>query len=216
MLSLSESFALLESYELPVAKYVILRDLHDVSRTRELGFPLVLKLDSPDITHKTEAGGVRVGIASEEELSRAMREMTSSVKEKFPSARIYGFIAQEMLRGAHEVIIGGLNDGQFGPVVAFGIGGILVEVLKDVSFEIAPITQEEALELIRRIKSYRVLEGYRGLPRANIELLATVISKASFMFSQLSSVVSEMDLNPTFVASDWVKIADARFKLSVE
>lgn len=215
LLSLSESFSLLESYGLPVARYILLRGPEEAVKARELGFPLVLKLDSPDVTHKTEAGGVKVGITSEEELSEAMKEMLHTVKEKAPNARVYGFVVQEMLRNAHEVIIGGLNDEQFGPVVAFGIGGILVEVLKDVVFEIAPVTPEEALELVRRIKGFRILEGYRGLPKANIELLAEVISKASFMFSQLSSVVSEMDLNPTFVSSDWVKIADARFKVNV-
>ncbi len=213
-LSLSESLMLLESYNLPVARYVVIKGPEEVSKVGSIGFPVVLKVDSPDIVHKTEVGAVKVGLSSEIELSKAMTEMLSSIKQKFPGARINGFVVQEMVQKAHEVIIGGLRDEQFGPVIAFGIGGILVEVLKDVVFEIAPLTYEDALELIRKIKGYRILEGYRGLPRANLEMLAETISRASIMFSELSNVVSEMDLNPTFVSSDWVKIADARFKLS--
>ncbi|WP_460025864.1 acetate--CoA ligase family protein [Infirmifilum sp. SLHALR2] len=214
LLSLSESLALLESYGLPVARYITLKRPEEAAKAVSLGFPVVLKLDSPDIVHKTEAGAVRTGIGSEVELRQAMDEMLSSVRQRYPEARVYGFVVQEMVQKAHEVIIGGLRDEQFGPVIAFGIGGILVEVLKDVVFEIAPVSYEDALEIIKRIKGYRILEGYRGLPRANIELLAETISRASLMFSELSTTVSEMDLNPTFVSSEWVKIADARFKLS--
>lgn len=215
ILSLSESLRLVESYELPVVKYVYLKTPEESSKARDLNFPVVLKADSPDIVHKTEAGAVKVGIKTEDELKRSMNEMLHNIRQKNPNARVDGFVVQEMVQGAHEVIIGGLKDEQFGPVVAFGIGGILVEVLKDVVFEIAPISYEQALDMIRRIKGFKLLEGYRGLPKANVDLLAQVISKASLMFSQLSSVVTEMDLNPTFVSSDWVKIADARFKLTV-
>uniref|UniRef100_A0A7C1P2I2 Acetyl-CoA synthetase n=1 Tax=Thermofilum pendens TaxID=2269 RepID=A0A7C1P2I2_THEPE len=212
-LTLSESLEVLKLYGLPVARYAFLRGPEDVQAAEEVGYPLVLKLDSPDITHKTEVGGVVVGINSPEELKRSIEEMARALRSKAPGARVKGFVVQELVRNAHEVIIGGLNDVQFGPVIAFGLGGIFVEVLKDVVFELAPVSVDEALRMIQRIKGYRLLEGYRGLEKANIALLAETISKASIMFSELSPYVEEMDLNPTFVSSSWVKIADARFKL---
>ncbi|MFZ8855319.1 MAG: acetate--CoA ligase family protein [Thermofilaceae archaeon] len=212
-LSLSESLEVLKLYGLPVVRYAFLRGPEDVQAAEKIGYPLVLKLDSPDITHKTEVGGVRVGVSSPEELKRNMEEMLQAARSRAPGARVKGFVVQELVKNAHEVIIGGLNDVQFGPVIAFGLGGIFVEVLKDVVFELAPVSVDEALRMVQRIKGYRLLEGYRGLEKANLELLAETISKASVMFSELSPYVEEMDLNPTFVSSSWVKIADARFKL---
>jgi acyl-CoA synthetase (NDP forming) len=212
-LSLSESLEVLKLYGLPVVRYAFLRGPEDVQAAEEIGYPLVLKLDSPDITHKTEVGGVKVGVSSPEELKRNMEEMLQAARSRAPGARVKGFVVQELVKNAHEVIIGGLNDVQFGPVIAFGLGGIFVEVLKDVVFELAPVSVDEALRMVQRIKGYRLLEGYRGLEKANLELLAETISKASVMFSELSPYVEEMDLNPTFVSSSWVKIADARFKL---
>lgn len=214
-LSLSESLTILEAYGLPVASYVAIRTPEEVHAAEKLGYPLVLKLDSPDIIHKTEAGAVKVGIKSAEELRESISEMLSRVRSSNPSARIMGFIAQEQIQKAHEVIIGGLNDPQFGPIIVFGLGGIFVEILKDVVFDVAPVSKEEALEMIRKIKGYKLLEGYRGLEKANFDLLAGTISKASQMFSDLSAYVDEMDLNPTFVSGSWVKIVDARFKLRV-
>ncbi len=212
-LSLSESLEVLKLYGLPVVRCAFLRGPEDVQAAEEIGYPLVLKLDSPDITHKTEVGGVKVGVSSPEELKRSMEEMLQAARSRAPGARVKGFVVQELVKNAHEVIIGGLNDVQFGPVIAFGLGGIFVEVLKDVVFELAPVSVDEALRMVQRIKGYRLLEGYRGLEKANLELLAETISKASVMFSELSPYVEEMDLNPTFVSSSWVKIADARFKL---
>lgn len=213
---MSESLDILRAFGLPVAKYVVIRSPDEVSAAEEVGYPLVLKLDSPDIVHKTEVGGVRVGVRSPDELRENMENMLSQVRSLNPNARVNGFVAQELLRNAHEVIIGGLNDQQFGPLIVFGLGGIFVEILKDVVFELAPVNVEEALGMIRKIKGYRLLEGYRGLEKANFELLAETISKASHMFSELSPHVEEMDLNPTFVGSSWVKIADARFKLRTQ
>ena len=213
-LSLSESFRVLEAYGLPVAKYAVLRGVEDVHLADSIGYPLVLKLDSPDITHKTEVGGVKVGVASAEELRSSMEDMLSRVRSLQPGARVAGFIVQELVKGAHEVIIGGLNDAQFGPLVVFGLGGVFVEILRDVVFELAPVSVEEALEMIKRIRGYRLLEGYRGLGRANLKLLAETISRASLMFSELSPYVEEMDLNPTFVSDSWIKVVDARFKLA--
>lgn len=212
-LSLSESLEVLRAYELPVVKYAFIKSLDDISAAERVGYPLVLKIDSPDVVHKTEFGGVKVGIQSPEELRKSIEDMLSRVRSTNPEARVTGFVVQELVRNAHEVIIGGLNDAQFGPLIVFGLGGIFVEVLRDVVFDLAPITSEEALGMIKKIKGFKLLEGYRGLEKANIDRLAETISRASVMFSELSPYVEEMDLNPTFVSSSWVKIADARFKL---
>jgi acyl-CoA synthetase (NDP forming) len=212
-LSLLESFRILEHYGLPLARYIYVPAGAEIKSIGNLSFPVVLKVDSPDIVHKTEFGAVKANIESLDELKAAAKLMRQRIMEKDPRARISGYIVQEQVSNAHEVIIGGLNDEQFGPVIAFGLGGILVEVLKDVVFDIAPITPEQAQELIRKIKGYQVLEGYRGLPRANTKLLSEVLSRASQMFAENSSYIKEMDLNPTFISSEWVKIADARFTL---
>lgn len=212
-LSLAESLRLLEEYGLPVAKYVYVKSEEELGKRLPMGFPVVLKVDSPDILHKTEFGGVKVGIRSMEELRSEIANMRENILAKKPEARINGFVIQEMVQEGYEVIIGGINDEQFGPVVAFGLGGIFVEVLKDVVFEIAPVTEEQALDMIRRIKGYTILEGYRGRKPADLQLLAQTISKASNLFAELSPHFQEADLNPTFVSDKWVKIVDARFKL---
>jgi len=213
ILSLVESFKLLEEYDLPVAKYVYIRSEEELDKRLPVDFPVVLKVDSPDISHKTEFGGVKVGIKSLEELKSEIAKMRETILAKKPEACIRGFVIQEMIQEGYEVLIGGLNDEQFGPVIAFGLGGIFVEVLKDVVFEIAPVTEEQALEMIKRIKGYKILEGYRGQKPANLQLLAQTISKASNLFADLSPYFQEADLNPTFVSDQWVKIVDARFKL---
>ncbi|AJB42423.1 MULTISPECIES: acetate--CoA ligase family protein [Thermofilum] len=212
-LSLLEAFEVIESYGLPLARYIYIKEGDEIKDIRDLSFPVVLKADSPDIVHKTELGAVKANIRSLDELKTAISQMRQKILEKNPAVKIRGYIVQEQVSNAHEVIIGGLNDEQFGPVVAFGLGGIFVEILKDVVFDIAPITIAQAQELILKIKGYQILEGYRGLPKANIKLLAEVLSKASQMFAENAKYIKEMDLNPTFVSSEWVKIADARFAL---
>lgn len=214
-LSLSESLRLLEDNGIPVARYVTLSGPEDAERAAKLGFPLVLKIDSPDVLHKSDVGGVRVGIRSLEELRRAAREILDSVKAAVPGARIYGLVAQEMLSEGYELFIGGINDRQFGPVVAFGLGGVFVEVLRDVAFDLAPLTPEEARRLIEQPRGARLLHGYRGRPPANLDLLARVVSRFSELIYGLDGVFEEADLNPTYAWRDWVKVVDARFKLRV-
>jgi len=214
-LSLSESLRLLEDNGIPVARYVTLSGPEDAERAAQLGFPLVLKIDSPDVIHKSDVGGVRVGIRSIEELREAAREMLEAVRAAAPGARIYGLVAQEMLSEGYELFIGGINDKQFGPVVAFGLGGVFVEVLRDVAFDLAPLTPEEARLLIERPRGSKLLHGYRGRPPADIDLLARVVSRFSELIYELRDVFEEADLNPTYAWRDWVKVVDARFKLRV-
>ena len=130
-----------------------------VSISKDFGFPVVLKIASPDITHKSDAGGVKVGLKNEAEVSKAYQEIMTSVKQRFPEARIDGVSVQNMARPGTEIIIGMTKDPQFGPVLMFGLGGIWVEVLKDVSFRIVPLTRYDASAMIKEIRGAALLKG---------------------------------------------------------
>ena len=183
-----------------------------VSISQKIGFPVVLKIASPDISHKSDAGGVKVGLKNKEEVSKAYNEIMTSVKQKFPQAKIEGVSVQNMARPGTEVIIGMTKDPQFGPVLMFGLGGIWVEVLKDVSFRIVPLTRRDASEMIKEIKGYRLLEGYRGSEPANIAVLEDILLKVS-EFMDKTPEIKEMDLNPVFAYKDGAIAVDARVVL---
>jgi acyl-CoA synthetase (NDP forming) len=180
-----------------------------ISLSKEIGFPIVLKVISPDVLHKTDAGGVKLSLNNEEEVGKAYDEIISSVKKHEPSANIQGVSVQNMARPGTEVIIGMSKDPQFGPVLMFGLGGILVEVLKDVSFRIVPLTRRDAREMIREIKGYPVLEGYRGQEPANIAVLEEMLLKVSD-FVESRPEIKELDINPIFAYSDGAMAVDAR------
>ncbi len=212
-LSLIEALKLVESYGLPVARYIVLRSRDDIPSVGRIGFPLVLKVSSPKIIHKTEIGGVKIGLKSLDEVYRAYDEMIENVNKKMPGTPIDGIVAQEMVKEGYEVIIGGLNDPQFGPVIAFGLGGIFVEVIKDVAFDIAPISKEDAIKLIERTKGSRLLKGYRGRQPADLEVLSELVSRASYFIWDYREYIREVDLNPVFVLTKGAKIVDARIIL---
>jgi acyl-CoA synthetase (NDP forming) len=183
-----------------------------VSLSREVGFPAVLKVISPDIIHKSDAGGVRLGLMNSTQAARAYGEMIASIKKRYPEARIQGVSVQKMARPGAEVIIGMSKDAQFGPVLMFGLGGILVEVLKDVSFRIVPLTRRDAREMIREIKGYPLLEGYRGQEAADIAYLEDLLMKVS-EFVDKHPEIKELDLNPIFAYRDGAVVVDARIIL---
>ena len=213
-ISLIDSLEIIKRYDLPIAKYLVIREYSDLKLASKINYPVVLKVSSPFITHKTEIGGVILNIESFNDLVDKYSDLKKKLSEKFDFKSVFdGFVVQEMVSDAYEVIIGGLNDEQFGAVVMFGLGGIYVEIFKDVVFELAPVSRMEALEMIRRIKGYELLKGYRGKKGINMEYLSEVIHKVSVMFSELSCYFKEMDLNPVFVSSEFVKIVDARFTL---
>lgn len=180
-----------------------------ISFSAELGFPVVLKIVSPDILHKTDAGGVKLNLKSGEEVGKAFDEIVDAAKKYDPKARIDGVSVQPMVRAATEVIIGMSKDPQFGPVLMFGLGGILVEVLKDVSFRIVPLTKRDAAEMIREIKGYPILEGYRGQEPANIDILEDLLLKVS-EFVEKRPEIKELDINPIFAYKDDAVAIDAR------
>lgn len=183
-----------------------------MSLSKEMGFPVVLKIASPDIIHKSDIGGVKVGLENEEQVEKAYQEIMAAAKEKEPKANIEGITVQQMARPGVEVIIGMSKDPQFGPVIMFGLGGILVEILKDVSFRIVPLIRRDAQEMIKEVKGYPLLEGYRGQEPADITILEDMILKVSD-FADKHPEVKELDLNPVFAYKDGAIAVDARVVL---
>jgi acetate---CoA ligase (ADP-forming) subunit beta len=176
---------------------------------REVGFPCVLKVASPDITHKSDAGGVKVGLASEEQVAEAYDAIMVSCRAAHPEARIEGVTVQDMAPPGLEVIVGMATDPQFGPVLMFGLGGVWVEVLKDVSFKIAPLTEDDARSALTEIRAARLLEGFRGSEPVDKEALEDILLRVSDFVSQTPEV-REMDLNPIFAYPDGAVAVDAR------
>ncbi|MBI2831189.1 MAG: acetate--CoA ligase family protein [Chloroflexi bacterium] len=180
-----------------------------ISISKELGFPVALKVASVDVIHKSDAGGVKLGLTSGAQVGKAYSDIMASIKKGFPTAKIQGVSVQTMARKGIEVIIGMSKDPQFGPVLMFGLGGVLVEVLKDVSFRIVPITREDARDMIQEIKGYPILKGVRGQEPANIPSLEQLLVKVS-KFVEKNPEVKELDLNPIFAYKDGAVAVDAR------
>ena len=183
--------------------------------SKGFGFPVVLKIVSPDVLHKSDSGGVKLGLENATQVGNAYNEILLSVKQHFPEAVVQGVSVQKMARPGTEVIIGMTKDAQFGPVLMFGLGGILVEVLKDVSFRVVPLSKRDAHEMIREIKGYPLLEGYRGQEAADISFLEDILVKLSG-FIEMHPEIQELDLNPVFVYKDGAIAVDARIILESE
>jgi acetyl-CoA synthetase (ADP-forming) len=173
---------------------------------------VVLKVVSPDILHKTEAGAVIVGLKTTEEVERGYEQILTNAKEHVQAPRIEGVLVQSMIPVGVEVIVGGLRDSQFGPTVLFGLGGIFVEVLKDASFRVAPITQLDSRQMIEEIHGYPLLKGVRGQPPSDEEAIAKILQAASNIMLE-NSQIQELDLNPVIVHSRGAAVADARILL---
>lgn len=208
-----ESKELLKKAGIPVVEAKLSRSKKEaISISKEMGFPVVLKISSPDVIHKSDSGGVKLGLANATQVGKAYNEIISSVKQAYPEAQIQGVSVQPMAPPGVEVIVGMSKDPQFGPVLMFGLGGILVEVLKDVSFRIVPVTERDAREMIREIKGYPILEGYRGQKPASIPALEKLIVKVS-QFIEKNPQIKELDLNPIFAYPDKAVAVDARIIL---
>jgi acetate---CoA ligase (ADP-forming) subunit beta len=183
-----------------------------LSLSREMGFPVALKIVSPDIIHKSDAGGVKLGLANMTQVGQSYTRMMSSIKQKFPGAVLEGVSVQKMAPPGLEIIIGMSKDSQFGPVIMFGLGGILVEVLKDVSFRVVPLTRRDAAEMVREIKGFTLLQGFRGQEPVNIDYLEELLVKVS-EFVEKNPQIKELDLNPLFARGDSIVAVDARILL---
>src|SRR5215208_7492677 len=199
-----------DAYGIPVPKEGVANSAQDAARLADgMGYPVVLKIVSPDILHKTEAGGVLVGVKSADEVSKGYETILANAKKYKADAKIDGVQVQQMLKGGTEVIVGSITDNSFGKLVAFGLGGVLVEVLKDITFRLAPATQEDAYSMLDGIQAAEMLHGVRGGDPVNREALADVIVKVSQLVSDFPEIV-ELDLNPVFATKQDATAADVR------
>jgi len=211
-----EAHELLRCYGFPLLKSRLVADPSGIkSAVEEVGFPFAMKLDSPDILHKSDAGGVRLGIQSAKEAHATFHGIIESAKRYRPSALIRGILFQEMAREGVEVILGSTRDPKFGPICMFGLGGIFVEAMKDVSFRLAPMWETSAENMITSIKAYRVLRGIRGKPPADIKAAKLCILRLSAMVSNHPEI-AELDINPLILYPEGqgCVVADARIVLS--
>ncbi len=205
-----EAKALLKAWEIPVPQYFVAKDKSlAIGAANNIGYPVVLKIVTSDIIHKTEAGGVKTGLKNDQDIDDAFNEMMFEISDHYATAKIEGFLIEKMADKGVEVIVGGIRDAQFGPTVMFGIGGVMVELLKDVSFRLAPVTKVECLEMIKEIKAYPLLTGYRGSEPCDIDAIADVIIKVGNIMSEMDDI-KEMEINPLITYPDKVIAVDAR------
>lgn len=211
-LSEHQSKALLKLYGIPVTRENVAKSSHEaISFAEKIGFPVVLKIDSPDIMHKSEAKAIRLGVNSKEEIFQCYQEIIENAERYNTKARINGVLVQEMIQSGTEVIVGMSEDPQFGPTIAFGLGGIFVEVLKDISLRVVPLLKSDADLMVRETKGYQILKGLRGRGRSDIESVIDVLLKISRLAEDWKDYISEIDINPLIVFDEGhgVKALDA-------
>jgi acetyl coenzyme A synthetase (ADP forming)-like protein len=207
-----EAHDVLKAYGFPVLQYRFAKSEDEaLQAAREIGYPVVLKIVSPDITHKVDVGGVKLDIHSDAELRENYRQMLADVQKAKPDARIFGVFVQEFIKGGKETILGLKRDPLFGPLLMFGLGGIYVEALRDVTFRIAPIRELGVTRMIRQIRGFKILEGFRGEPPSDIDAIAECLARLSQLATQLEEIV-ELDINPlvVFERGRGARVVDAR------
>jgi acetyltransferase len=211
----AESKEILEAYGFVTPKGSLATTADQAANiAQQIGYPVVLKIWSPDILHKSDVGGVKVGLASEQEVRDAFDLMIYRIPKKLPDAHILGVLVQEMCRKGKEVILGMHRDPHFGPLMMFGMGGIMVEVLKDVSFYLAPLTAEEAKQMLVNTKTYRILQGVRGDEGVDVDKIAEGLQRLSQLVTEFPQI-REMDINPYVVGREGTTpiAVDARISL---
>lgn len=200
-------------YGIPITKFELSRSLEEaVKHADAIGYPVVLKIVSPGIIHKSDVGGVVVGAKNAREVKASYEQILNNVEKKQPTAEIVGVLIQEMAPAGIEVIVGAIKDPQFGPSIMFGLGGIFVEVLKDVTFRIAPVSEDEAAEMIGEVKAYPLLKGYRNTPPGDLKAIKTILLNTSRLIMDHPEI-RELDLNPIMVYEKGAKTVDARIIL---
>lgn len=210
-----EARGVLEAYGIRIPRAELASDINEAKEiAKRIGYPLVLKIVSPNILHKTDIGGVRIGIKNEEELEENYDDILFHVKKYMPDANIRGILVQEFVMDKKETIVGVSEDPQFGPMIMFGLGGIYVEVLKDVSFRIAPVSRQTAGEMIKEIKTFKLLEGARGEYPSDIDSIIETILRVSQLVTDFPEII-EMDINPLFVKKqgEGSIVGDARIRI---
>jgi len=215
VLTVDESREVMELSGIPINKSELAKSEDEaVEFAEQIGYPIVMKIVSPQVIHKTEVGGVIVNINSEQEVRDTYQELIRRTKEKKPEAEITGILLEEMINGT-ELIIGTTEDPQFGPMIMFGVGGIFVEVYKDVSFRLIPISTGDAKDMLGEIKGKALLQGVRGLPEADMEQLVKILMKVSNLIKTYPQI-KEMDINPLIITKTGAIAADARIVLNGE
>jgi acyl-CoA synthetase (NDP forming) len=204
---------LFAAYALPLPRQALAKTAEEaVHIAEQIHYPVIAKISSPDILHKTDVGGVRANLKNAEDVITAFNGIMTDVQKHQPDAPINGVLIQQFLPVGNEFIIGAVRDPSFGPLVMAGLGGIYTELFKDSAFRIAPVTDAEAYEMLSELTSWKLLLGMRGKARADIDALAQVIVKVSHMVTENPSI-TELDLNPVLVGSDGIVIADAKVVL---
>lgn len=212
-----EAQEVLQAYDLPTPKTVLARSSGEaMEAANEIGYPVVLKIASPDISHKSDVGGVKVGLKDADEVMEAFQDITQRAQRMRQEAHIAGCLVQEMAPpGVKEVIIGFKRDEQFGPMLMFGLGGIYVEIMKDISFKLAPLSRQDAFEIVREIKSYMLLKGVKGEQPVNFAALEEIILTMSQLAIDLPQVW-EAEFNPVLVNHEKAIVADVRMTLHLK
>jgi len=209
----TEAKSICMEYRIPVPSFKLSKNVEDaVDIAEQIGFPVVLKIVSPSIIHKSDAGGVKVNLKDADEVRIAFERILENAKKYDSEAKIVGVLVQEMAPQSTEVIIGAIKDPQFGQTLMFGLGGIFVELLKDVTFRIAPITREDAREMLTKLKAYPLLTGYRNTPPADLDAIIAVLLNTSKLVMDYSEI-KELDLNPIMAYEKGAKTVDARIIL---
>lgn len=210
-----ESYEVLKAYQFPLVKSSFARNKTEAENAaQKIGFPVVLKIASPDILHKFDFGGVKLNLKNKNEVREAYQEILKNIKSKKPKAKIRGVLVEEMASQGKEIILGMSRDPQFGPILMFGLGGIYVEVLEDVSFRLAPIRERTADMMIAKTKTHKILEGFRGEPPYDIKAVAECLKRLSQLVTDFEEI-KELDINPLFVyeRGKGCAIVDARIIL---
>ncbi|MCE7877245.1 MAG: CoA-binding protein, partial [Betaproteobacteria bacterium PRO3] len=209
-LTAPEGKAVCDAYAIPVPQEGLARTAAEAAKlATKIGYPVVLKIVSPQILHKTEAGGVLVGVKNAADVRKGFGAIMASAKKYDRKAELVGVQVQQMVGGGQEVIVGAVTDPSFGKLVAFGLGGVLVEVMKDVTFRLAPASKEDALSMLDGIAAAEMLKGVRGSEPVNRAALATLIRNVSQLVADFPEI-SEMDLNPVFATKKGAIAADVR------
>lgn len=205
-----EAKKLFAMYDMPVTKiYVAKTEDEAVKAANDIGYPIVLKIVSPQILHKSDAGGVIVGVNDDQGIRDGYNTIIKNAKNYKADAEITGILVQEMAPKGTEIIVGSTTDPTFGPTLMFGLGGIFVEILKDVSFRVAPIELVDAREMVDEIKARKILEGARGMPPVDKDTLADILHKTSKMLMECPEI-KELDMNPILAYPDGARVVDAR------
>jgi acyl-CoA synthetase (NDP forming) len=215
-LMIDEAYRICNLHHIPTPKpEMVIRLQEAVERANEIGYPVALKIISPQILHKSDVGGVVLNVGNEKQLRTEYEKLLAEVNRREPSAKVTGVLVEKMMAPSTEVIVGGIRDSQFGPAVMFGMGGMFTEVYDDVAFRVAPIDRVDALNLIHGLKGSKVLEGIRGKPPADLDSVIKVLINVSDLMME-HDAVKQLDLNPVIVYSDAVCAVDSRIILGQE